>query len=179
MFVILYNPGAGGDMVTAAIDKTDYMYTSTQITPFPNTLRSKIRLTSYDTEPNLIKIKKEELFVEASKKYIAISEHDSSFFINSCYDIILIDDSNYTKWTLDRVTKIDNFNKKLFHNTHNTVADRLEWIDAHRQYTDKVITFDDMINGNLLDVLSKWVSTPLNTSWYPTWIKNRRTEMQH
>lgn len=179
MFVILYNPGAGGDMVTAAIDKTDYMYTSTQITPFPNTLRSKIRLTSYDTDTNLIKTKKEELFVEASKKYIAISEHNSSFFINSSHDIILIDDSNYINWTLDRVKKLDNFNKADYHSRPTTVAGRLAWIDKHRKYTDKVITFDDIINGNLLTILSRWVHTPLNESWYTAWLKQRQKELQY
>lgn len=176
MFVILYNPGAGGDMVTAAIDKTDYMYTTTQITPFPNTLRSQIRLTSYEPEA---RIKKEELFVEASKKYKAISEHDSSYFTSGLYDIILIDDSAHTKWTLDRVTKIDNFNKNFYHTSNTTVEERLEWVAMTRTLTDKIITFDDMINGNMLNVLSKWVNTPLHEAWYSTWMKNRRNEMQH
>mgnify|MGYP000497918857 CR=1 FL=1 len=113
MFVILYNSGAGGDMVTAVIDSTDYMLLPNLFGTKNGSIRHQIKLASYDSTFNgnvtLIRKRKTELFNEAKLKYKAISEHDWWYFyqIDNTYPIIAIDDTHYTESCLDRVLKIE------------------------------------------------------------------------
>jgi hypothetical protein len=43
-----------------------------------------------------------------------------------------------------------------------------------KSHGKKVIQMDDIINGNLISVLKKWIDTPLNTQMYAEWLQHQK-----
>jgi hypothetical protein len=183
MFAILYNSGAGGDMVTAVIDSTDYMLFPNLVTAKIGSIRQQIKFASYDSkfdgDVTLIRKRKTELFNEAKLKYKAISEHDWWYFyqIDNTYPIIAIDDTDYTESCLRRVLKIQEKNNTNLHEVYeNTIQDRKDIVQyiKSNNITDKIIPFEEILNGNLLTILSQWVKTPLNEDLYSRWLRQNK-----
>jgi hypothetical protein len=50
MFFILYNSGAGGDMVSAVIDSTDYETSKIDVHPTRDSLRQQLKISIYDMQ---------------------------------------------------------------------------------------------------------------------------------
>ena len=190
MFVILYNPGAGGNMVASLIDNKDFIFLPITGTPpllhigaTHKSLRFELQTCKYsDSE-----LSKDELFSQLEKTYTAISDHDFSHYMdlterslhNPEYTYIVIDDRKYFEQTRQRVVDID-IRTNLYAKYHGDAMHNLqyfehmkEWIRTVQSFKmiDKIILFEDILNGNLLNVLKQWVDTPLNESIYHQWLE--------
>jgi len=166
MQVILYQPGAYGDLVTSIIDSTDFSLTPYRIIPNANrtTYVGKTTFAELDT-----------LYIEYSKKYIAISNHLFSYNINRGHDFILIDslaDSDFEHCHA-RVTRL----VPEYHNESLEIRRQklLPLINKAKERTDKIIQLRDILDGNLISVLRQWISTPLNEDIYAQFLSTKFT----
>jgi hypothetical protein len=174
MFVVIYNPGAGGKMVSSLIDSTDYFLSP--MTPTvevkPGSLREQLMLIhdwpAYSAFPLLKKINEENI-------YTAIQCHRAPYFVEY-FDIdklIFIDDSDpvINDRTLARA-------HALFPDVHKMEPDHLvrrkRLHGIIKIHGKKIIHMNDIMNGNLINVLKKWVDTPLNTEIYTKWLQNQK-----
>ena len=174
MFVVIYNPGAGGKMVSSLIDNTDYFLSDKTHTveATPGSLREQLILTrnwpDYSAFPLLKKINEENI-------YTAISCH-RAFYFTEYFDIdklIFIDDSDpvINNWTLTRAHRAF---PKVHPMSPDRLADRTRLHNIMKSHAKKVIHMSDIMNGNLINVLKKWVHTPLNTQIYTEWLQHQK-----
>lgn len=190
MYVVLFNPGSAGNMVTAVIDSIDYKFDATicgNMTSPGTSYRHKLIKTAFinddvvnhsnlDSDILTIEKKTAELCKEINDRniYSCICSHMIHYFINNTdYKIILVDDSEDTisQWTLDRAIKyghpVDN----------STLRERRNVINHYKnlEYSNritKVIDMNDILNGNLINVLKTFIDTPLNEKLYAQWLKD-------
>jgi hypothetical protein len=177
MFVVIYNPGAAGKMVSAVIDSTDQFESDATPTVEVVIGSPKHRLitcaNSWPDYHNFPLLKK----VVEENTYRAISNHCSAYFLKyfNIHNLIFIDDSDpeINKWALNRAYSIFPHvhrptQYKLGHRTnlHNTI----------KLYGKKVIHMNDIMNGNLINVLKKWIDTPLNEQLYTTWLQKQKLD---
>lgn len=189
MFFILYNAGSGGDMVSALIDSTDYVATTTDVTATPKSDRFLFKmniinshrkamccdelLVSKNKETGVLE--KSELFNTLQQQYKSLTTgHDFTVLryaelLES--EIILIDDSEYkyTKWCMDRCRTIGPQYHPVFSEHH--YKERTARIKLAKTFSNvKIIDFKDIIEGRLISVLQQWIDTPLNTHLYEYWL---------
>lgn len=181
--VILYNPGAAGDMVANVIDTKDYVFQFNRMAYTPNSYRMKLVMAHFDGEPNsasnfansgysvwdkLSVLLKE---ITEQKLYTAIASHDFAYFAirQHKYNVILIDDSDpiYCDWALARANKI----APKVHLINDDIINMRKGI-FKLQFPEhqNIIYLRDILEGNLIKVLSKMVDTPLNSAIYEHWL---------
>jgi len=192
MFVILYNPGAGGHMVSSVIDNTDY---TMNISP-KNPKLSDIKLVHESVRRQLQRVsgasgvdnlpKKLELLDHCQTIYKSIALHDISLFFDDYttgskmpqFDYIVIDDSEYFELTTKRTLDIT-VNKFGYLKVHSILLDedflktRKKWLSKEflsSRGIDKIIPFKEILNGNLIEILKQWTDEPLNEELYHTWL---------
>jgi hypothetical protein len=179
MYNILYNPGAGGDMVSAVIDSTDYVCTKTYVRPAENSLRQEFKLKiikNYSSQGiNILynNFNKTEYMKEIEKKYIAATfSHDFSIQLQHITDTILIDDSEYkyAKWCMERCHIIHPKFHPAF--SEEEIKVRTHRVNHVKKYGNniKIIPFKDVIEGRLIEKLQQWIDTPLNAEIYNHWL---------
>jgi len=165
MHLILYQPGAAGDMVAAVIDSKDFRLIEGRILP------AKARQKFTPTDFNDIDVQMHNW----STKYSAVATQYYDYYRERNLDHILIDtsyDVRVVEWCLRRAEKVSyphhTFDpKEILYNYMNIYM-------AYRKAT-KVIDFRDILNGNLITVLKQWIDTPLNEELYHQWLKNALT----
>jgi hypothetical protein len=192
MFIILYNPGAGGHMVSSVIDNTDYVMNMSLKNPklldielATGSLRGQFqRITGASGVDNLPK--KLELLDRCQTTYKSIALHDISLFFDDYttdskmpqFDYIVIDDSEYFELTTKRTLDIT-VNKFGYLKVHSILLDkdflktRKQWLSKEflsSRGIDKIIPFKEILNGNLLEILKQWTDEPLNEELYHTWL---------
>jgi len=179
MYNIIYNPGAGGDMVAAVIDSTDYVCAKTYIQLATPSLRHEFKLKiikNYDRQGTDIlynNFNKTEYMKEIEKKYIAATfSHDFSIQLQYITDSILIDDSEYkyAKWCMERCHIITPKKHPPFDEME--VQYRINQVKKAKEYgkINKIIPFKDVLEGRLIEKLQQWIETPLNTEIYNHWL---------
>ena len=178
MYHILYNPGAGGEMVAAVIDPKDHFINGQEINHPPGTLRSKLKqdIIINDGTRGLLYDKnfaKTDYLLELEKQYTAItSGHDFLEGLQYLTDTILIDTSEYkyAKWCIERCHLI----QPKFHPpfTEEEARWRIQHINMAKKYgqINKIIHFKDILEGRLIEKLQQWIDTPLNTEVYNHWL---------
>jgi len=185
MFFILYNSGAGGDMVSAVIDKTNYQRTPIDIRSTTGSLRHQLKMSiiEYHKNNNTACNKlffegntKTPLLTQVEQKYLAITtEHDVSClrYHIDIFDLqtIVIDDTDdeYNKWGMDRCYKI----MPKYHPPPNEeeLSQRKRRINLAKTYKNsKVISLKDILEGRLITKLQEFIDTPLNTEIYDYWL---------
>jgi hypothetical protein len=185
MFFILYNSGAGGDMVSAVIDSTDYKTSKIDVHPTLDSLRQQLKISIIEyhktTNTDCGKLlfegsTKTPLLTQVEQKYLAITTgHDVSCLRNhiNMFDLqtIVIDDTDdeYNKWGMDRCYKI----MPKYHPPPNEeeLSQRKKRINFAKTYKNsKVISLKDIIEGRLITRLQEFIDTPLNTEIYDYWI---------
>jgi hypothetical protein len=177
MFVVIYNPGAAGKMVTAVIDKTDHF--ESDITPTVEVVLRSPRhklMAGADTWPEYHNFPLLKTVIEENT-YCAISNHCSNYFIKY-FDhdkLIFIDDSDpaINTWTLARAHEIFPHVHEI---TPKKLSDRTKLHDNINLYGRKVIHMNDIMNGNLINVLKKWIDTPLNEHIYTAWLQKQKLD---
>ena len=174
MFVVVYNPGAGGKMVSSLIDDTDYFLSP--VTPTVEAKRGSLReqliLTpTWPDYPDFTLLKK----INEENIYAAISCHRALYFVKY-FDIdklIFIDDSDpeINDWTLSRAHAVFPGAHKM---SPDHLARRTQLHDIMKTHGKKIVHMNDIMNGNLINVLEKWVRTPLNTQMYTQWLQHQK-----
>lgn len=187
MYHILYNPGAGGDMVAAVIDSKDYVLGDIDVGVRRGSLRSELKFKLIKEDPDqrgsyqyagkhilLNDSGKSEYMKKIEANYLAVTlSHDFNPELREIFDTILIDDSEYkyARWCMDRCHRI-------LPATHPPVTEeelklRIERVQMAKDSNKvKVIDFKDVIEGRLIEKLQQWVKTPLNTEVYNHWLTN-------
>jgi hypothetical protein len=187
MYNIIYNPGAGGDMVAAVIDSKDYKSTNIDIS-IKKSLRYELKLKLIQNSNNHFittgkytysgatilynDFNKTEYMREIEKQYIAATfSHDFSIELQHITDPILIDDSEYkyAKWCMERCHII----LPKFHSPFDEVEiqRRIKRVKKAKEYGKcKVISLKDILEGRLIEKLQQWIGTPLNTEIYNHWL---------
>jgi hypothetical protein len=192
MYVVLYNPGAGGNMVSAVIDSTDYILGNTDMWLWSGSLRQRLVTTAFKENINQIELKPDNANVtnvdiqqkrlqdaldeiDVIKKYTCISSHYFYYFTEKTnYKIILIDDSEdeISKWTLDRAIKHGHGKDDPM----QSLVERKNNINQCKKlmYEDRVKTIDmrDILSGKLITILQEFIDTPLNEQLYESWLHN-------
>jgi len=177
MYHILYNPGAGGDMIAAVIDSKDHFITDFDVQCTPGTLRYQLKqdlITNHGAR-NLLYygFEKTEYFKELEQNYLAITaSHNFAEELHYITDTILIDDSEYkyAKWCMERChTILPRFHPPF---SDEEVKNRIRAVNTAKKYgkINKVIPFKDVLEGRLIEKLQQWIDTPLNTEIYNHWL---------
>ena len=187
MFFILHNSGAGGDMVAAVIDSTDYIVTDIDVRAQPRSDRFKlkksineVRALGKDCSGMMFDQRgKTDYLKNLEKKYRAVTTGHDFIFIEhehaSSIDIIIIDDSDpkHSKWGMDRIYMI----LPEHHPPTSDILDhRIKRVNDAKKFTNKIIPFSDIVEGRLISVLEQWVDTPLNTEIYSHWLSTIMTK---
>jgi hypothetical protein len=187
MFFILHNSGAGGDMVAAVIDSTDYIVTDIDVRAQPRSDRFKlkksineVRALGKDCSGMMFdQYGKTDYLKNLEKKYRAVTTGHDFIFIEhehaSSIDIIIIDDSDpkHSKWGMDRIYMI----LPEHHPPTSDILDhRIKRVNDAKKFTNKIIPFSDIVEGRLISVLEQWVDTPLNTEIYNHWLSTIMTK---
>lgn len=187
MYHILYNPGAGGDMVAAVIDSKDYIVSNIDVNVRPNSLREELKFKLIEKDPcpeqpDRFRFVGNKIFFDGSNKsefmkkieqnYLAITvSHDFSPKLQSITDTILIDDSEYkyAKWCMERCHIIlPNIHPPV---NEEEIQRRISQVVIAKKYGKvKVIAFQDILEGRLIEKLQQWIDTPLNTEVYNHWL---------
>lgn len=177
MFVVIYNPGAAGKMVSAVIDNIDCFESVISPTVEPILGSPKHQLNACaDAWPEYHNFFLLNKIIE-EKIYGSISNHCSNYFIKY-FDrdkLIFIDDSDpvINAWTLNRAYSIF---PHVHRPTQYKVADRNDLHKNIKLYGRKVIHMNDIMNGNLINVLKKWIDTPLNEHIYTAWLQKQKLD---
>lgn len=174
--IICFNGGVGGALVNAVIDDTDTKIVNSII----EMKKDRVRLKNFQA----LKTDQEKLeYLNFAKiKYKSIPSHDLEFHIRYQHDYIAIG-------TLDHKTAIKASERfKNVHGPHvweglqkfckiNTVEDYamviLTSTELMFKHTPKIILVEDILAGNLLNQLSKYVKTPLNEIVYREWLSKQ------
>jgi hypothetical protein len=184
MFFILYNSGAGGNLVSAVIDSTDYIASAIEINPTHNSLRQHLKVKIIENKKT--KKNSKNLFFDGNNKtsflkeleqtYMSVTtEHDVSGIRHhvDMFDLqtIVIDDTDdeYNKWGMNRCYTI----LPKYHPMPNEqeLIDREERINLAKTYKNsKVISLKDILEGRLITKLQEFIDTPLNTEIYNYWL---------
>lgn len=160
-------------MVSAVIDDVDHFQSDITNTIEVVPESPRLQLISgtddwpeYNDFPLLKKINEENT-------YRAISNHCSDYFMKyfDIDNLIFIDDSDpvINAWTLARAIFPD-----VHRPTEIRLRDRYVLHDTIKSYGKKVIHMNDIMNGNLITVLKKWIDTPLNEQLYTTWLERQQ-----
>ncbi len=165
MHLILYQPGAAGDMVAAVIDSKDFKLINSRVVP------ALPREKATPKDFNDIDIQMQNW----STRYNAVATQYYDYHRERNLDYILIDtsyDVRVVEWCLRRAEKVS-----YPHHTFNPKEIQFNYINIYRAYrkATKVIDFRDILNGNLITVLKQWIDTPLNEELYHQWLKNALT----
>jgi hypothetical protein len=178
MYHILYNPGAGGEMVAAVIDPKDHFIYDQEINHLHDSLRFKLKqdIIANQGSKGLLYDKnydKTDYLLELEKQYIAItSGHDFLEGLQYLTDTILIDDSEYkyAKWCMERCHIINPKNHPPFN--EEILQFRIHHTKAAKKYgqINKVIPMKDVLEGRLIEKLQQWIDTPLDTNLYNHWL---------
>lgn len=177
MYHILYNPGAGGDMVAAVIDSKDHVLSDIDVQYTPGSLRYKLKqdLISNIGPKNLLfyGFSKTEYFKNLEQHYTAITgSHTFQAELQYITDTILIDSSEYkyAKWCIERCHLI----QPQFHPpfSEEEVKEKIRLINTAKKYgkINKIIQFKDILEGRLIEKLQQWIDTPLNAELYNQWL---------
>jgi hypothetical protein len=178
MYHILYNPGAGGEMVAAVIDPKDHIITEFEIFHQSNSVRSKLKqdLIINHGSRGLLYDKsyaKTDYLLELEKQYIAItSGHDFLEVLQYLTDTILIDDSDhkYAKWCIERAHLLQPLYHPMF--DERTLQHRINCVKSAKKsgQINKIIPMQDILEGRLIEKLQQWIDTPLDTELYNHWL---------
>ena len=183
MFFVLYNSGAGGDMVSAVIDSTDYEVTDIDVRPKTDSLRQKLKFSIIDSHKtnedcrNLFfdNQKKTEFLIELEKNYDAVTTgHDFAFMRGSNgieLNTIVIDDSDYeySIWSMNRCHMIQPDHHPIAN--ISDITQRTGRIEFGKTFGNpKIITLKDILEGRLISFLKGFIDKPLNNEIYDYWL---------
>jgi hypothetical protein len=175
MDIICYIGGTCGDLVTSVIDSTDSKLDGSKIYTMlsRSKLKSSLFLNSEIEQLNYIK--------EMESKYLSIPSHKIDLHIKYKHPYITIFTENYdlALWCANRYKNLNKpdvwenmtkINNDTIESYAQTIIQTCNYSVSH---TDRVITLEDILSGNLLSRLSQYVNTPLNEKLYEEWLSRQ------
>jgi hypothetical protein len=172
MDIICYTGGMCGDIVNSVIDPSHSVLAGPRI--YTNINRSKLKSNLFITTETeqLEYIKKMESI------YLSIPSHKIDLHIKHKHPYITIFTENYdlALWCATRFKNLhpsdvwSKLGQSSVESYANTIIESCKHAASH---TDKIITLEDILSGNLLSSLSKHVHTPLNEKLYEKWLSRQ------
>ena len=161
MYIISAIPGACSDIVSSVIDSTDsYLLPKGQIF-FTHKDRRLLK------QPNIDVNKVSEMIDISDLKYKSISSQYSKIInqqdiVNQYITVDITDDYSFD-WCMARLQIL--YPRIIFE--RNKLKNEVILL---RDYADHIINLQDVLSGNLIKVLSKYVPTKLNEELYNDWL---------
>ena len=174
MDIICYAGGTCGDIVASVIDSTDSQLEGSRIQT--SMTRSKLKSWLHGmSEAELLG------YIESMKLcYLSIPSHRIDFHLKHKHDYITTYADSYelAHWCATRFKNLHPpvvWQKLMNGGTVEDYANIILNTSSHMaEHTDKVISLRDILDGNLLDSLSKYIKTPLNQDLYFSWLAKQR-----
>jgi len=165
MEIILYPPGAGGNLVSAVIDNRYSYYDGVHF----HTFRKKLR--TLDDTQIMSDEDRDAYLKQMGEQYLSIPSHSIDYHIKRKHDFILIAPVTdiEIKWCIERFSKIHPALKHLAENTEQAYKD---FVINGKQHTNKIITVDEIYSGKLIERIKEYVTTPLKEHLYYTWLES-------
>jgi len=175
MDIICYAGGMCGDLVTSVIDSTDSMLSNARIYTIMDRSKLKSNLFLHTEEDQLKYIK------EMETRYLSIPSHSIDLHVKYKHSFITVYTENYdlALWCATRFKNLHTHDvwstltngDGSVESYATTIIQSCKYSQAH---TDKIIMLEDILSGNLLSTLSKYVKTPLNEKLYQEWLSRQQ-----
>jgi len=173
MEIILYAAGAAGDLVTATIDPRGYILNGNHLIIDPITktyeriiLRNKKALSSLTDEDRDNYLK--------NCPWNALASHAYEYHVRKKHNFILIDSSDieYSKWAANRYNSI--YPGKTNNNLPMSYHYHIERFNVAKDFTDRIITLKDIIQGNLISRLENLTGNKFSDFLYKKWLEHNK-----
>jgi hypothetical protein len=172
MDIVLYVPGAAGNLVCAVIDDTGCKFDGVHVEP------SRDRVQFRRKAADLLSDNEKDAYLnEMSTLYKSLPSHAYKYHVEKNHPYIFVAPLNEEEivWTTERFFKIHpSFRVTPAPQHYLYVRD---FVNTALPHTDKVISVSDILSGNLIDILKKYVSTPLNEDLYFKWLESETNKM--
>lgn len=171
--IVCYMGGCCGDLVAAMFDKTDCVVRhSAVMLPSERTKLKKPHLFASDSE--------KDQYIDSCKNFASIVSHDIEYHLRKNHEFITVAVTNFQDalWAAKRFKHLHRphvWNEMVAGSGANTIEQYAEMmLDYTARVTTKsnlVINLTDIIDGNLLDILSPIVEiTEGKKKFYANWI---------
>lgn len=176
--IICYTGGTCGDLITALIDPVDAVLNSELGTVTHTVDRAKLK------KPHLFNnnLEKANYLLEAASHYRSIPSHDLDFHVEQQHDFmsITVNDPTIAVWAAERFKKCHRphvwaemqkvCGAKSIEDYANILIHYSNMVQKH---TNKLIQLEDIVSGQLINVLEKLISTELSDhskNFYQAWL---------
>lgn len=173
MNIVCYMGGTCGDLIVSVIDpKHTKFHESAMKLPLERYKLKKPHLFSNDEE-------KTEYIKSLENTYLSIPSHDTPYHIKEKHNFISISvtDLKSANWAASRFKGLHAphvWEEMVSYSGARTVKDYanslIHYSELIKNHTDKLINLNDILNGNLIEHLSKYISTPLSKNLYKNWL---------
>ena len=173
MNIVCYMGGTCGDLIVSVIDpKHTKFHESAMELPLERYKLKKPHLFSNDEE-------KTEYIKSLENTYLSIPSHDTPYHIKEKHNFISISvtDLKSANWAASRFKGLHAphvWEEMVSYSGARTVKDYanslIHYSEMIKNHTDKLINLNDILNGNLIEHLSKYISTPLSKNLYKNWL---------
>jgi len=167
MHIILYQAGGCGNMVSAVIDSSGSIFLSSGHMVF-NSNRRPLQHSFYENYMT----DEDRDSVLSNTTFKSLHSHSFDYHIKRKHDFIFIDcdDPKYINWVCDRFNTIHTVIHKNQPEKKITPQYIKEITAKVIPHTNKIIPIADILEGRLIETLSKYVDTPLNVDIYHKWL---------
>ena len=166
--------GTCGDLITAVIDPTNATITGPSMTMGKDRVKLK--------KPHLFNsIDEKDRYIQSmTAHYRSLPSHDTTYHIDRGHDFIsvIVQDMPSAQWATTRFKTLhhpDIWQEMLsitgFKDENSYAECMIHYSELVMKHTDKCIELSSIVNGNMIGLLSKYVSTPLHTNIYSTWLR--------
>ena len=154
-------------MVSAVIDSTSSLFMSTGHIAFD----SKRRTLQQNFYVNHLSDEDRDNIIE-NGTFKSIHSHSFDYHIRKKHDFIFIDcdDSKYIDWICDRFNIIHKIMYKNQPEKKLTPQYTKEITAKVMPHANKIIPISDILEGRLIETLSKYIDSPLNEEIYHKWL---------
>jgi len=173
MNIVCFMGGTCGDLIVSVIDpKHTKFHESAMELPFGRYKLKKPHLFSNDEE-------KTAYIKSLENTYLSIPSHDTPYHIKEKHNFISISvtDLKNANWAASRLKRLHAphvWEEIVSYSGVRTVQDYanllINYSEMIKNHTDKLINLNDILNGNLIEHLSKYISTPLSKNLYKNWL---------
>ena len=159
MYIISARPGACSDIVSSVIDSTDSHLLQKGQIYFTQKDRKLLKYPNIDVSNVYAKIEASTYKSISSQYSKIINQQD---IVNQYITVDITDDYSFD-WCMARLQIL--YPRLIFE--RNKLKNE---VILHRDYADHIINLQDVLSGNLIKVLSKYVPTKLNEELYNDWL---------
>lgn len=176
MIIVCYMGGTAGDLVTATIDGTDTRLDDRKV--IIDSKRSKLK------KPHLFATSSEtvEYIKSMTENYSSLPSHCLDFHIEQRQDFIgiVVNNIETAMWAAKRFKELHLphvWEEVMSYSNISKVEEyasmMLNFSETIKKYTNKIISLEDILSGNLLTELDRLNIQITNPSLYEDWLAHR------